>query len=69
MRVPLLICFWLLLGHPVGGAVFQYSIPVATSKGESSAFLWTPPEAKQVRGVVMAGMTLIPRLRKSFEIR
>lgn len=42
-------------------AVFQYCIPVTTTKGSSSAFLWIPPEAKQVRGVVMAGMTLMER--------
>jgi len=41
--------------------VFQYAIPVATSKAKSTAFLWIPPEAKEVRGVVMAGMTLAER--------
>lgn len=41
--------------------VFQYAIPVATSKAKSNAFLWIPPEAKQVRGIVMAGMTLAER--------
>lgn len=43
------------------GAVFQYSVPVETSRGEQSAFLWVPPEAGQIRGVVMAGMTLMER--------
>jgi len=42
-------------------AVFQYTVPVATSQGESAAYLWVPPEAKQVRGVVMGGMTLMER--------
>lgn len=42
-------------------AVFQYAVPVATPKGESTAFLWLPPQAPQVRGVVMAGMTLMER--------
>ncbi|HUT32561.1 MAG TPA: hypothetical protein VNE39_03690 [Planctomycetota bacterium] len=53
-------------------AVFQYTVPVATSKGESAAFLWIPPQARQVRGVVMGGMTLMerecakdPRLRQA----
>jgi hypothetical protein len=41
------------------GAVFQYTVPVATSRGESAAFLWVPPEAKQVRGAVVGGMTLM----------
>ncbi|MBM4034773.1 MAG: hypothetical protein FJ291_23765 [Planctomycetes bacterium] len=40
-------------------AVFQYAVPVATGKGESTAFLWVPPKAPQVRGVVMGGMTLM----------
>jgi hypothetical protein len=42
-------------------AVFQYSVPVATSKGQRSAFLWIPPKAEHVRGVVMGGMTLMER--------
>lgn len=43
-------------------AVFQYSIPVQTAKGKpSEAFLWIPPDAQKVRGVVLAGMTLMER--------
>ena len=42
-------------------AVFQYAIPVTTPKAKSTAFLWIPPEAKQIRGVIMAGMTLAER--------
>jgi len=45
----------------LNAAVFQFSVPVATAKNESSAFLWIPSEAKQVRGVVMVGMTLMER--------
>lgn len=40
-------------------AVFQYRVTVKTDKEERAAFLWLPPEAKHVRGVVMAGMTLM----------
>lgn len=43
------------------GAVFQYAVPVATAKGQSMAFLWVPPQARRVRGVVMGGMTLMER--------
>lgn len=51
-------------------AVFQYAIPVAAAKGESMAFLWLPPEARQVRGIVMVGMTLAEReLAKDPRIR
>ena len=42
-------------------AVFQYSVPIETSKGEKAAFLWIPSDAKQVRGVVVGGMTLMER--------
>jgi hypothetical protein len=50
-----------ILAFPASGAVFQYSVAVTTEKGESEAFLWIPPQVKQVRGVVMAGMTLMER--------
>lgn len=42
-------------------SVFQYSIPVETGKGASEAYLWIPPKAAQVRGVILAGMTLMER--------
>jgi len=45
----------------VSAAVFQYSVPVATSRGDRSAFLWIPSGAKQVCGVVIGGMTLMER--------
>ena len=45
----------------VSPAVFQYSVPVATSRGEKAVFLWIPPQARQVRGVVVGGMTLMER--------
>lgn len=42
-------------------AVFQYAIPVETSKDPSTAFLYLPPQAERIRGVVVAGMTLAER--------
>jgi hypothetical protein len=45
----------------VPAAVFQYSVPAATSKASRAAFLWIPPQAEQVRGVVIGGMTLMER--------
>ena len=42
-------------------AVFQFAITLPTAKRETTAFLWIPHEAKQIRGVVMAGMTLAER--------
>jgi hypothetical protein len=51
----------LLTTGAVSAAVFQFSVPVATAKGDSQSFLWIPPGARQVRGVVMAGMTLMER--------
>lgn len=65
----------LIFGHQASvavaaDAVFQYAVPVATSKSMSTAFLWIPPNAKQVRGVLMGGMTLAEReLAKDEEIR
>jgi hypothetical protein len=41
--------------------VFQYAAPIATAKGERMAYLWIPPQAKQVRGVVVGGMSLMER--------
>jgi hypothetical protein len=59
--VPL--CALLLAGAPgrAPGAVFQFSVPVTTAKGTNRAWLWIPPAAPQVRGVVMAGLTLMER--------
>ena len=45
----------------VSAAVFQYSTPIETSKGERATFLWIPPQAKQVRGIMVGGMTLMER--------
>lgn len=45
----------------VHGAVFQYRLPIATGRGESSAYLWLPPRADQIRGAIVAGMTLMER--------
>ena len=50
-----------IFASSVSGAVFQHSVAVTTEKGESEAFLWIPPQAREVRGVVMAGMTLMER--------
>jgi len=60
LAVVVCVC---LLADPAtaSSAVFQHAVPVATSKGESTAFLWIPPKAPQVRGVVIGGMTLMER--------
>jgi len=50
-----------LTAAPATAAVFQYAVPVPTDRGERTAFLWIPPQAEQVRGVVLAGMTLMER--------
>lgn len=59
------LCFVLLLSWlaaaNASAAVFQYAVPIETKKGEQKAYLWIPPRAKQVRGVVMGGMTLMER--------
>jgi hypothetical protein len=57
--LPLLVV--VLLAQAAPAAVFQYAVPVNTRQGESTAYLWIPPEAEQVRGVVIGGMTLAER--------
>lgn len=61
--MPRLILTALLALSPLAtsAAVFQYAIPVATAREQSAAFLWIPPAAPQVRGVLLAGMTLAER--------
>lgn len=62
MKKLWLIAFFLLMTHvSASAAVFQYALQVTTKKGEQPAYLWIPPQAKQVRGVVMGGMTLMER--------
>ncbi|MFW6065397.1 MAG: hypothetical protein ACOC9S_01125 [Planctomycetota bacterium] len=41
--------------------VFQFAVGIQTERGETTAFLWLPPEAELVRGVVLAGSTLMER--------
>jgi pimeloyl-ACP methyl ester carboxylesterase len=50
-----------LCATSVSAAVFQYAVPVETSRGERTAYLWIPPKAERVRGVVVCGMTLMER--------
>lgn len=54
-----LVCAGVTSG--ASGAVFQYKETISTSRGERDAFLWIPSKAEGVRGVVMAGMTLMER--------
>jgi hypothetical protein len=60
-NINLLLLILLFTATIVPAAVFQYSVPIETSKGEKAAFLWVPPGAGQVRGVVIGGMTLMER--------
>ena len=75
-RRPCMLFLALVATVPAGSgvgaadAVFQYAGSVTSAQKQSQAFLWLPPEAKQVRGVVMAGMTLAEReLVKDPQIR
>jgi hypothetical protein len=61
LAIQTALIFLAFTDMPASAAVFQYSVPVATSRGEKAAFLWIPYGAKQVRGVVMGGMTLMER--------
>jgi len=62
VRTSLLTLTVLLLSAgSAQAAVFQYAVPISTTRGESTAYLWIPPQAPQVRGVVLGGMTLMER--------
>ncbi len=72
MKTALLAVVVCLLAFPpvASSAVFQYVVPVATSKGEATAFLWIPPQAPRIRGAVVGGMTLMEReMAKDPQIR
>jgi hypothetical protein len=60
-----------VLAANLGAGVFQYATLVTTTKKqERMAYLWVPPQADQVRGVVMGGMTLMEReMAKNPKIR
>lgn len=59
MKRTLAVLVVVLLAGTVRAAVSQYMIPVQTKRGDAATFLWIPPEAGRIRGVVMAGMTLM----------
>lgn len=61
VAVSYLALIGVLLSASASAAVFQYSVPAPTVQGVSEAFLWLPPTAETIRGVVMAGMTLMER--------
>jgi hypothetical protein len=42
------------------GEVYQYAVPTKCADGkDGTAFLWVPPEADRVRGVLVGGLTLM----------
>lgn len=51
--------------------VYQYAVPAKNVEGkEITAFLWTPPEADRIRGLLIGGMTLMePEFAKDALIR
>ncbi len=60
-RATLILLLSTVLTASASAAVFQYSIPVETERGPKSAFLWLPPQAMRIRGVIIGGMTLMER--------
>jgi len=50
-----------LIVNTISAAVFQFSIPVTKAKEINHALIWIPQNAPKVRGVIMAGMTLMER--------
>jgi hypothetical protein len=55
------LLFSVLIATPLNAAVFQYAVSVPIEKGTSTAYLWVPADAKQVRGVIVAGNTVIEK--------
>jgi hypothetical protein len=47
-----------LAAAPVGAAVYQYVVPVGN---QGHAFLWIPPNATQVRGIICSSQNLLER--------
>jgi len=49
-----------LLCIPAAAEVYQYAVPAASADGKDiTAYLWVPPEADRLRGVLVGGMTLM----------
>jgi hypothetical protein len=47
-------------GGPSSAAVWQFSVPVRTHGGKTvRAYLWIPPKAQRLRGLIIGGMTLV----------
>jgi hypothetical protein len=70
LRILMLLAPWAFAPRSAPAAVFQYTVPVETGKGQAPAFLWVPPEARQIRGVILSGMTLAEReMSKDPEVR
>jgi len=63
MRTALLTIVFIsfVVTEEASSAVFQYTVPLATDRGQRGAFLWIPPQAPHIRGVVIGGMTLMER--------
>ena len=56
-----IVAIILLVAATSSATVFQYAVPVTTSKGTREAFLWIPPKVQRIRGIVLGGMTLAER--------
>ena len=68
--------FWvfllgLTLAVPVTAEVYQYAVPAKNADGQPiMAYLWIPPEAERVNGVLVGGLTLMePEFAKDPIIR
>ena len=49
-----------LLCIPAAAEVYQYAVPATSADGKDiMAYLWVPPEADRLRGVLVGGMTLM----------
>jgi len=60
MRLILALCAVLVgAAIPASDIVYQYAVPSSNAKGEAiSAYLWVPPKAERIRGLLVGGQVL-----------
>ncbi len=59
MRRAGVLLLALAIGSAASAAVFQYQSALETERGSREVSLWIPPDADRVRGIILAGMTLM----------
>lgn len=59
-NLVLLLMLTCRIPTPAVAEVYQYAVPAKNGKGQDiTAFLWIPPDAERIRGVLVGGLTLM----------